>query len=133
MYPPGHYQSMTDDQLAQYDQQARRIEQLERELALAKTMTDDMLAAAEAERAKQRAELIARADLIIKLTGQVHDRTMHTRRTAAANIVLTNALEELLQAVTSPAVLAHQAEWPGEVHRALEHAQAVWLKHRFPF
>jgi len=125
MSGPGHYRSMTDDQIAEWHQLVTRNDQLQRDLAESRKATESVqeaLMEANANLYAAKLEASVNADTLTQKYLAYRDLT---RRNAAGIVQCLRALKSLLEAVHLPAVLAHQQEWPGEVYRAVEEAEEV--------
>lgn len=101
MYPPNHYHSMTDEQLAQVHQLTVRCERAERNAEVNRAAAEQVQQRAEEEIARLRSELTERANLIVSLAQKLSDQKNATRRLSAAQVATLKALRALHDACTT--------------------------------
>jgi transposase len=99
MYPPNHYSSMTDDQLAQWHQLTQRCDQLERDLAESRKATESVQAGAEIERSELKGRLRTQDDLLAKEILERLSLRNAVRRLCAEQVQTLKALRRLVAAL----------------------------------
>lgn len=127
------YHTLTDEQLAEWHQLTTKVDRLTADLAESRKATESVQARAEQERQTLTAELRRRGDRIAELTMKEIHSMSAVRSTSGALIETLKALKALHDLVMQGQVANKQAQWPGEVFRAVEAAHDALRKYDIPF
>lgn len=120
--PDGHHHSLYEE-----------VEQLRRDLDESRKATEAIQRLWSEEVAKEKAGRAQLGADYLELSAR-HGRTLQSLASANAVYVrLHRALHILFLAFTDAAVMVHQAQWPGEIFRAIEDANDVLQELGIPF